>query len=78
MSFFNNLGLDNIIFHCVGAFSDTGLGLVSTSLLNYVGKIVIMFLMFIGRLGPIVAFRIFFDTGKEQEHIKYVKGELIL
>lgn len=38
MSFFNDIGLENIIFHCVGAFSDTGLGLVSTSMLNFVRK----------------------------------------
>ena len=78
MSFSNNIGLENIIFHCVGAFSDTGLGLVPTSYLNVVGKIVIMILMFIGRLGPIAAFRIFFSSAKEQERLKFVDGELML
>lgn len=78
MSFLNDFGLQNIIFHCVGAFSDTGLGLVPTSLLNSIGKIVIMCLMFIGRLGPIVAFRIFFNTTKENENIKYVDGQIML
>lgn len=78
MTFFNNIGLKNIIFHCVGAFSDTGLGLVPTSLLNNIGKITIIILMFIGRVGPIVAFRVFFDTGREEKNIKYVDGDLIL
>lgn len=78
MSYFNDLGLQNIIFHCVGAFSDTGLGLISTSLLNNIGKITIMVLMFIGRLGPIVAFRVFFDEGKQQENIKYIDADLML
>lgn len=78
MSFFNDIGLKNIIFHCVGSFSDTGLGLVPTSLLNSVGKVVIMTLMFIGRLGPIVAFRVFFNTEKENKDVKYVDAELML
>ena len=78
MSYFNDLGLQNIIFHCVGALSDTGLGLISTSLLNNIGKITIMVLMFIGRLGPIVAFRVFFDEGKQQENIKYIDADLML
>ncbi len=42
------------------------------------GKIVIMILMFIGRLGPIVAFRVFFNTGKKKTNVKYVDGDLML
>lgn len=37
-----------------------------------------MVLMFIGRLGPIVAFRVFFNTGKEAQNVKYVDAELML
>ena len=76
MSFFNNLGLENIIFHCVGAFSDTGLGIIPSNLLNIVGKVTIMALMFIGRIGPIVAFRVFFDTEEKMQNIKFPDGEL--
>lgn len=75
---FDNIGLQNIVFHCVGAFSNTGLGIFPTSNLNIFGKFMIMILMFIGRLGPIVAFRVFFDTGEKDNNIKYVEGELML
>ena len=78
MTFFNDIGLENIIFHCVGAFSDTGLGIISSSVLNNIGKLTIMFLMFIGRVGPFTAFKVFFDTSTTQENIKYVDGELLL
>ena len=49
-----------------------------TSLLNKVGKWIIISLMFIGRVGPIVAFRIFFDVGKKNNNIKYAEVDLIL
>ena len=74
----SNLGLEGIIFNCVSAYSTVGLGLISTSVLNSIGKIAIMLLMFIGRVGPMVAFRLFFDTNDEDEDVEHVDGELIL
>ena len=78
LSFFNNLGLGNIIFHCVGSYSNTGLGIIDTSMLNLIGKITIIILMFIGRVGPLVAFRVFFDTNDTNSNVKYINGDLIL
>jgi trk system potassium uptake protein TrkH len=79
MSAFNDIGLMNIIFHCVSAFSNTGLSLYNSASLNIYGKITMILLMFIGRIGPIVAFRLFFNFGKTQkEEIDYVEGKLIL
>ena len=74
----SNLGLEGIIFNCVSAYSTVGLGLISTSVLNSIGKIAIMLLMFVGRVGPMVAFRLFFDTNDEDEDVEHVDGELIL
>jgi len=74
----SNLGLEGIIFNCVSAYSTVGLGLISTSVLNSIGKIAIMLLMFVGRVGPMVAFRLFFDTNDETEDVEHVDGELIL
>ena len=78
MSFSCNLNLENIIFHCVSAYSMTGLGLFPASILNFAGKINTILLMFIGRVGPIVFLRIFFAREKQKDELKYAEGELIL
>ena len=78
ISFFNDVGLENIIFHCVGSYSNTGLGIIDSSMLNFIGKVTIIILMFIGRVGPLVAFRVFFDTKEINNSVKYINGELIL
>jgi len=41
-----------LLFECVSAFSTVGLSLADTSLFSQTGKIVLIFLMFIGRVGP--------------------------
>ena len=78
MSFSCNLNLEEIIFHCVSAYSMTGLGLFPASILNFAGKINTILLMFIGRVGPIVFLRIFFAREKQKDELKYAEGELIL
>jgi len=80
MAAFNDIGLGNIVFLCVSVFTTTGLSLVELELLNTAGKIIVMVLMFIGRLGPIVAFRLFFNLNRKPENsnIDYVEGKLIL
>lgn len=47
------LGLDRILFEVVSAFSTTGLSMGITSSLSSASRIVIIILMFIGRLGPL-------------------------
>lgn len=42
-----------LLFECVSAFSTVGLSLANTSSFSDSGKIVIMLLMFIGRVGPL-------------------------
>ena len=62
----------------MGSYSNTGLGIIDTSMLNFIGKITIIILMFIGRVGPLVAFRVFFDTNEANSNVKYINGDLIL
>lgn len=78
MIYLNNIGLDNIIFHCISAFSATGLSIYDLSLLNVYGKFIIMILMFIGRIGPISAISLFLLEGKPRSDIEYVEGKLML
>ena len=42
-----------LLFECVSAFSTVGLSLANTSSFSQTGKIVVMLLMFIGRVGPL-------------------------
>lgn len=43
----------HLIFECVSAFSTVGLSLADTSSFSQTGKIIVIFLMFIGRVGPL-------------------------
>ena len=44
----------HLLFECVSAFSTTGLSVVNTESLGDYSKIVLMILMFTGRIGPVV------------------------
>jgi len=43
----------HLLFECVSAFSTVGLSLANTSSFSQTGKIVVILLMFIGRVGPL-------------------------
>ncbi|MDO9340113.1 MAG: potassium transporter TrkG [Bacteroidales bacterium] len=43
----------HLLFECVSAFSTVGLSLANTSSFSQAGKIVVILLMFIGRVGPL-------------------------
>jgi trk system potassium uptake protein len=46
----------HLLFECVSAFSTVGLSLAKTSSFSQFGKIVVILLMFIGRVGPLTLF----------------------
>jgi Trk-type K+ transport system membrane component len=43
----------HLLFECISAFSTVGLSLANTSSFSETGKIVVILLMFIGRVGPL-------------------------
>ncbi len=45
-----------LLFECVSAFSTVGLSLAGTGTFSEAGKITVIFLMFIGRVGPLTLF----------------------
>jgi trk/ktr system potassium uptake protein len=49
----NELGLSDALFECVSAFSTTGLSTGVTGSLDTAGQVILMILMFLGRVGPI-------------------------
>lgn len=53
LSFFENFGFEAILFEVSSALGTVGLSTGITASLSPIGKLVIVFLMFIGRLGPL-------------------------
>lgn len=66
-----------ILFEVVSAFSTVGLSLGYTQYLSIVGKIVIMLMMFIGRVGPITLMLAIFNK-KINKNIQYPKASIIV
>ena len=70
----------DISYEVFSAFGTVGLTVGITSLLSTLGKIIIMLLMFAGRLGPItLSFALFSKYNKKQKsYIKYPKCDLLV
>lgn len=68
--FSENLGFRELLFEAVSALGTVGLSVGITSRLGMVGKIIIIFLMFIGRIGPITFGMALFYKAKREEHIE--------
>ena len=73
-----NIGVEKILFMCISAFSATGLSIVDVESLQLAVKILLMILMFIGRVGPISILSIFILKRKENKNIDYVTGNIML
>ena len=73
-----DIGLDKNLFMCVSAFSATGLSVVDVSNLNFAAKIILVILMYIGRVGPISILSIFILKKKENKNVEYVSGNVML
>lgn len=70
----------DMFFEAVSAFGTVGLSLNVTSGLSSMGKIIILMLMIIGRLGPITISVAIFKNGKEKNESisSYPKGNIIV
>lgn len=71
------LTLDNILFECFSAFGTVGLTLGVTPFLSPVGQIIVMLLMFFGRVGP-VTIGLMFIKSNQQELIKYPDCNIVV
>lgn len=74
------LGLSSILFEVVSGFSTTGLTMGITPSLNALSKIVICFLMFFGRLGPLTIIGVVNHNWmrESKENIQYVEERIIV
>lgn len=76
----NHVQINDIVFEVVSAFATVGLTLGITPNLTFVGKIIIIILMIIGRLGPITISIALFKKHKEvkQSKIQYPYGNILI
>ena len=82
-AFYQAEGLDrasSLFFETMSAFGTVGLTAGLTPYLSVGSKIVLVFLMFFGRLGPITLFQVFQDKidNQETEHFKRVETDVII
>ena len=75
---FENLELEDTIFHTIAAFSEVGLSYINFNDLSIIGQGIIMILMFIGRIGPISAVGLFVSEKKQNENITYPDANIVL
>ena len=75
-----NLSIVDIVFEVVSAFATVGLTLGITTQLSFAGKIIVILLMIIGRLGPITISIALFKKHKEvkQSKIQYPYGNILI
>lgn len=76
----NHVQINDIVFEVVSAFATVGLTLGITPNLTFVGKIIIISLMIIGRLGPITISIALFKKHKEakQSKVQYPQGNVLI
>jgi|WetSurSiteA1Bulk_404760.scaffolds.fasta_scaffold00515_3 trk system potassium uptake protein len=67
----------HLLFECVSAFGTVGLSLADTATFSKAGKIIIMILMFIGRIGPLTLFTGFMLSNRRR-YYKYPELDIII
>ncbi|MDC7226224.1 MAG: potassium transporter TrkG [Spirochaetales bacterium] len=72
----HNAPLRDILFEAVSAFGTVGLSTGMTAKLNSFGKVVIIFLMFNGRLGPLTILSTF--SGRSESGVRYPQGDILI
>lgn len=72
-----DVSLRAILFEVMSAFGTVGLSLGITSKLSSISKIVLMILMFIGRVG-VITFLYIFKNNRRQGRVRYPKERIII
>jgi trk system potassium uptake protein len=74
LAFTEDAGLMPILFEVVSAFGTVGLSMNFTPHLSSLGKIIIMFIMFLGKMGPLTL--VYSISKPEKTKVRYPDGEL--
>jgi trk system potassium uptake protein TrkH len=77
LSFTQQAELKDILFETVSAFGTVGLSTGLTGKLNITGKLIIIFLMFNGRLGPLTILSTL-SVNNEKSGIRYPQGDIAI
>ena len=72
------LGLEDTLFHTIGAFSEVGLSYIDFSSFSNLGQVIIIAIMYIGRIGPVAATSLLIFDKKERQDISYPNANVIL
>ena len=67
-----------VIFECVSALSTVGVSINLTTSLNRIGQIILMALMFLGRVGPLTVFMSLSLRQHAHKDIRYAKTDLLI
>ena len=73
---FDNIGMLNIVFESVSAITNTGLTITDYSTIKLSSEIILMLLMYIGRVGPLTMVLAFINEDKK--NIEYPSEDVIL
>jgi trk system potassium uptake protein len=74
LTFTEDAGLMPILFEVVSAFGTVGLLMSFTPHLSSLGKIIIMFIMFLGKMGPLTL--VYSISKPEKTKVRYPDGEM--
>lgn len=76
--FLNNIGVLNIAFESISAVTNTGLSITDYNNLNVMGELILIMLMFTGRIGPLSMILIFIRDDDKYKLIEYPEGNIIV
>jgi trk system potassium uptake protein TrkH len=68
----------NLMFNLVSAFTNTGFGSIDLNSLSFIGKSILVFLMYIGRIGPLTFFTMISLKSKQKLGVTYANADLML
>lgn len=74
----NQLGLEYIVFEVISALGTVGLTMGLTPELTAIGKIIILTLMFLGRVGVMTVFFSLVSANKQESNFKYPEEPVII
>lgn len=75
---FNPMNLLQIVFDSVSAITNTGLTIMESGKINVIGETILIFLMFVGRVGPLSLVLTFINENRKDKFIEYPSENVIL
>lgn len=68
----------DVLFYIVSSFSTTGLSTIDVSQISIFGKVISIFIMYVGRIAPITFLSLFVSTNDRKKGIRYPNMDVIL